>query len=287
MSSLPKQFLDAPTPAPVFAYTMVDRLPETEAAADDDESDDGWTVFACKACGLSEDEVDLLDVCETCGGVYSEERVTLPDGTSAELYCCSDPIGCGEKVSRRCTGYYCEACWVAEFEDDVREHQEMLDGTDTRRAALVSALATRGCVLRDDSKLCGRYIRRGEFSSKEHNSVDKIAERMAQMRWLHGCMAETYAESLKKFNDEFEATLEAGYGPDFNPRAEAEFEVLHKEGGWPAVWPWRRHLMFMGLLRWIPMLMLRRKQATERLYHPKRMRLEGLPLNPTRNGSCF
>lgn len=269
----------------VFTNTMADHPHETEAAADDDESDYGSFPRVCEACGRSEYEIDVLDVCDTCGGVCTEERVTLSDGTSAEMYCCSDPIGCGEKVSRRRSAYYCEECWVATFEDDARKHQEMLDDVDTRRAALVSALAARGCVLRANcaTRLCGRYIRRGEFVSKEYNSVDKIAERMAQIRWLHECMAEKYKESLNTFEYAFEATLNAGYILNIEPRDAAEFDVKKQEGGWPAVWPWRRHLMFMGLLRWIPMLMLRRKQATERLYHPKRMRLEG----PTAGGEAW
>ena len=73
-----------------------------------------------------------------------------------------------------------------------------------REAALTEALRSRGCELRDDSRLCSRYIDTGR------GDVDDIANTMAEMRF---CFAHTrYLEIL---DDNIQSMRDAGERFDF------------------------------------------------------------------------
>ena len=75
-----------------------------------------------------------------------------------------------------------------------------------------------------DSKLCEGYI---DGTIKDW-TVEKIAERMCQMKYLFDYAGMEYQK------EEFEN----GYFPDMTVFEQAEDSALRKIGGYPKKWPW-------------------------------------------------
>jgi hypothetical protein len=104
-----------------------------------------------------------------------------------------------------------------------------------RKVLLTKALTKAGLELREDSKLCKKYIS-GEIKENKNN----IVERMCQMRYLfeycnmNECKEEAYNNQIEIFN--------AGYFPDCSVFEEAEFIALDKysNGKYPKIFPWMK-----------------------------------------------
>jgi len=111
-----------------------------------------------------------------------------------------------------------------------------------RKAELIQALAKYRLQLRNDSKLCQKYIdntiNHQSRSVPLHRNwtLDQVVERMCQMHFLYN-----YANMdrcLEKAKSQQEEELEAGYFPDISIFEEAEMLALEATNGYPDNWPW-------------------------------------------------
>jgi hypothetical protein len=103
-----------------------------------------------------------------------------------------------------------------------------------RKAELISALAECGLELRDDSKLCKKYI---DGTISREYTLESVVKRMCEMKYLYDyCDMDGAYEIAHK---EYYEVLNAGYFPDVDILTEAEHIALRKNGGrYPARWPW-------------------------------------------------
>lgn len=87
--------------------------------------------------------------------------------------------------------------------------------------------------MRDDSKLCSKFIENGFLTV--YNSTLKIATRMAEMHYLHKYT--NYPEILKDKYEEYQEKLDMGKIHYIKPQVEAEYIALEGKN-YPETWPW-------------------------------------------------
>lgn len=133
--------------------------------------------------------------------------------------------------------------YTEDIRDAIKQRQIISAGEDNRRQELTRALRLLGLSLREDSTLCKAYIMRAQLTER-YNNVYKIAERMAQMRYLYEYTCYRNRMTMIRFED-----------PDVHdddvPRL-AEQSTLDTIGGFPRTWPWlppNRPRQFRGLVR--------------------------------------
>jgi len=125
---------------------------------------------------------------------------------------------------------------------------------EQRKQALKAELDLIGCELRDDSKLCELFINGFPKSLRERKkwTAKKVAQRMAQMKYLHEYSRE-FRDFIQGWREEIDEMFNS-FGP--GPYRNYTYEVtgFHSFGaavrdladGWtnfPREWPWlaRRH----------------------------------------------
>jgi hypothetical protein len=103
---------------------------------------------------------------------------------------------------------------------------------EKRKIKLINALNNMGLELRNDSKLCSKYI------DGEIKDLQGVVKRMCQMKYLYDyChMDECRDIAYEQYCDE----LNAGYFPDCSVSDQAEDIALRKysNGKYPENWPW-------------------------------------------------
>jgi hypothetical protein len=171
-----------------------------------------------------ESGIKNLSDCPSCRKLFCEEECsTLVD----VAYYCKDCylllkicLGCSERISVDCVGVekdYCPDChYLIELK---------------RKEALIEKLEFNGLSLRNDSKLCKKYIVTG------NPDIDHVVRRMGEMKFLYECcdmqneLDTTSAEHLEE--------LEAGFIPDMSVFNDTEDRILTKINGYPDFFPWQ------------------------------------------------
>ena len=101
----------------------------------------------------------------------------------------------------------------------------------TRRNELAVALARRGLTWRNDSAMCRKYAD-GSWYHPEIKTIDDIATRMAQMRFLHQCVDYKALEKLA-------LTLTGGeFIRGFSEIVEQILMLSLPENTYPDIFPW-------------------------------------------------
>lgn len=152
---------------------------------------------------------------------------------------------------------------------EVTKQRQLIRASEPeRRRKLTQALKLLDLPLRDDSTLCKAYIRSARLTGT-HNNVYKIANRMAQMKYLYEYTDYKHnmwylriglCESGPLYSYDGEDVI------DNTPRL-AEEMVLKDIGGFPRTWPWivpNRLRQFRGLVR----VKIRLIQIREVYYKP-------------------
>lgn len=67
---------------------------------------------------------------------------------------------------------------------------------EERRTELEKALTENDCKLRNDSKMCQAYIKRGKFINPKYNTVDKIARHMKRIQNVYDLSNDIYKTKL-------------------------------------------------------------------------------------------
>lgn len=91
-----------------------------------------------------------------------------------------------------------------------------------------------GIEMREDSKLCKKFIENGHLTV--YSSTLKIATRMAEMNYLHNYT--DYPEILKQKYEEYKEKLDNGKIHFIKPQVEAEYIALMPNVKYPETWPW-------------------------------------------------
>lgn len=136
-----------------------------------------------------------------------------------------------------CKKYSVEYSEVKDKQDELTDNKDELQARQERKRKrkLKKALEGYDLELRLDSKLCRKYIN-GTIKDK---TVDEIAERMCQMKYLYDyCHMDSCYEKAVKDQKKI---WKAGYIPDVPLIMEAEDIALRKygkKGKYPKRWPW-------------------------------------------------
>ena len=155
---------------------------------------------------------------------YSDDFYTCSCG----LVECDDCYERGDTYFQNCAGCHerlCEGCLDYIFEDDDDDSLycfECLKEYIPRRDKLENKLNENSLVLRQDSKLCKKFIKTGE------PSLEYIIQRMGEMKFLF-----EYCD----MREELEITEEMGYF--YNRIFDiTENRVLGRINGYPKIFPW-------------------------------------------------
>lgn len=105
---------------------------------------------------------------------------------------------------------------------------------EERTSMLDLEMKAQGITRRDDSKLCNKFIERGELTV--YNSPAKIARRMAEMHYLY--THTEYADLFLHCRDKYKEFTKDGSVYYILPQVEAEFRALDGEP-YPETWPWQ------------------------------------------------
>lgn len=199
------------------------------------------TDIVCKICNVSYDDDDvIMSKCDEC----NEWACTDCDNEVEDVRYC-DTKNCWYCRNGRCFNNvtlktYCSSCapkWLIDKlkkqEDELcayfKETERIHNTQSVRKDNLEKALKLKGLELRDDSKLCKKYIVNAQ------GDIDEIVETMCEMKWLfeYGNM-NSYLDQVKQ---EWVETVEHGYIPDFQVFPEAKRLALETYP-FPQKWPW-------------------------------------------------
>jgi hypothetical protein len=200
------------------------------------ENKKAMICILCGACDYYNDERHNCYICYGCENIYC---------TNCNDYTCHY-TKCGVQNCyycrrghcfnvRREEEMYCNNCYVETSSDESEsdeygEYDEYLS-EEERRTLLQNKLSEFKLTLRKDSKLCKKYIEKGD------EDIDDVAERMCQMHYLYNyCDMKLAIEQAEK---EQEEELNAGYIPDCTVFQQAELIALSKNNNsYPKNWPW-------------------------------------------------
>lgn len=107
-----------------------------------------------------------------------------------------------------------------------------------REEELLTALSARGLELRSDSRLCANFI--SGMPAFGGWTAEKVAQRMAEMRWLHEL------PDFYEVQSHFDHYYDSGGGSDSSDSdyegmsmfERTEMKLLERHGGYPKVFPW-------------------------------------------------
>lgn len=105
-----------------------------------------------------------------------------------------------------------------------------------RRSLVIKHLKKYKLELRKDSKLCNNFIHRG-FLPKKYDTLDKVAVRMAEKRYLYEYTSGKYKEILDEMYEKWGNIRNSGRVPVTTPDIMAEVLVMKGEP-FPETWPW-------------------------------------------------
>ena len=208
----------------------------------DVESEDSEQYkLICAECDTEIEGDDYKFQCDSCEQYFCD---SCPDEIFDMNYC--NTIDCyyckrGYCFNTIILNRYCEAC-VPQSVLDKNEYQERIEKEmdeqywkikntrPFRLTQLTFLLKQAGLELRDDSKLCKKYINTAE------GDPSYIVERMSQMKFLfeYCNMQKVLDEVSLKQEEEWES----GYIPDCTVFDEAEYTILEKTP-YPKIWPWQ------------------------------------------------
>lgn len=210
--------------------------PESET----DHEPDPDHLQVCKYCAHRGDEMEPWGTCDRCLCSVCEDCFDLKF-TEIENEC---------GHTRRCfcpyfQGRYCADCVTPE-DINILARRRARDEEEEERATLIARekplrilqlknALTKHCLeLREDSRLCKKYIETGE------GDLDFIVQRMSEMKWLFEY--QDMRTMLQVVQNENMEELEAGYIPDVPVFPEAERRILqeHPYPQHPYEWPWVR-----------------------------------------------
>ena len=112
---------------------------------------------------------------------------------------------------------------------------KLMSRTD-RKALVVKHLKEYNLELREDSRLCNNFILHGSLPRK-YNSLDKVAERMAEKKYLYEYTNGEYQKVLDEMYKYWGEVRNSGRDPITTPDIMAEVIVM-KGKFFPDEWPW-------------------------------------------------
>lgn len=180
--------------------------------------------------------------------------ISESDITNMVSYPCSCRWASQNDICGYCFDYYTTVLYdkTEEYIEHAlaihRRRQYIQSTKDDRKQELIKALHHLKLKLRDDSVLCNKYINNAKFVG-EHNSIDKIVQAMARMRYLYEYTA--YREEIQKVRNERKRSRRTFGGPTISISKEARNRILRKTV-FPRTWPWlspNRPRQFRGLVR--------------------------------------
>ena len=206
----------------------------------------------CDLCETDLEEIlnkqDVSNITCECNNILCEKCVVISGHGNTYCIKCmyGDCCNCLSEITkdsgwtcRECREELCELCsYGSEYCDECKQEQESEEydineiesERQIRYEKLKHLLEKQGLKLRNDSKLCYKYINTGQ------GDLDYIIERMSQMKYLYEYC--DMKKELEKVSLENEEILEAGYFPDMSVFDEAEANILERIDEYPKVWPW-------------------------------------------------
>ena len=211
------------------------------SCSENDTSSETESIFTCNECKKIITREDIKFQCYDCEEYFcdncQDEIEEMNTCSINNCYYCSR----GRCFNNRVLHRYCIDCVPQEVLDDIEEREneekEAFENykkiefeMPTRYNNLKNALELAGLELRQDSKLCEKYINNGD------GEIEFIVQRMCQMKFLF-----EYCDMrnvLKKVEQEHVEILEEGYFPDCSVFVEAEDRVL-ETNNYPDIFPWQ------------------------------------------------
>jgi hypothetical protein len=228
-----------------FIYNNISTYNKEESEESEEELEDS------EDSEDSEDDEDKYE-CLNCSNKFHWDNLNFTCEICCESFCYDCDIKVYEEFINNCPHHncyhcrngscfyiehvrYCEECVPKEYFERIEEEENELKLIDERKKELKDLLNKNGLQLRDDSKLCSKYIYTG------NGDLEYIIERMSEMKYLFEyCHMRKVIEIVKEEmeeeydEDDFDFNMYDGL---FESSEERALE-MYSNDKYPDIFPW-------------------------------------------------